>query len=255
MRLENSFIPVTGVGPATERGLWAAGVTHWDAFTPDAVGEKTGRRIAAYIDLARERLDDGDADFFADALPSRSRWRMYENFRDSTAFFDIETTGLSPDRHDVTVVTVHRDGDTRTLVRGRDLTTAALADAFAGATVLVSFNGKRFDVPFLERSFEIDLDRPHIDLMYPCRRADLSGGLKAIERDLGIDRDDPGLSGEDAVRLWREHRRGDPDALETLVRYNRDDTVNMRRVLNHVVDRLTDTIFRSHLPPQATLAD
>ena len=179
---------------------------------------------------------------------------MYENFRDSAAFFDIETTGLSPDHHDVTVVTVHRDGDTRTLVRGRDLTDAALADAFADVDVLVSFNGKRFDVPFLERSFDIALDRPHIDLMYPCRRADLSGGLKTIERDLGIDRDDPGLSGEDAVRLWREHTRGDADALEKLVRYNRDDTVNMRRVMDHVVDRLTHEVFQTHLPGQTALS-
>lgn len=243
MRLENSFIPVHGVGPATERDLWQAGITHWDDFTPDAVGEKTGRRIAGFIDLARERLGDGDVRFFYDVLPSRCRWRLYENFRESTGYFDIETTGLSHGVDEVTVVTVHVDGRTRTLVKGRDLTRTALRDAFTDVDLLVSFNGKQFDVPFLERSFDIDLDRPHIDLMYPCRRLDLTGGLKSIEAELGIDRKHPELSGEDAVRLWRAYERGNPTALDTLVRYNRDDTVNMRAVMEIVVEELHREVF------------
>lgn len=243
MRLENSFIPVDGVGPATERKLWQAGITHWDDFAPDAVGEKTGRRIAGFIDLARERLIDDDARFFYDVLPSRCRWRLYENFRESTAYFDIETTGLSHGVDEVTVVTVHIDGRTRTLVKGQDLTGAALRDAFADVDLLVSYNGKHFDVPFLERSFDVDLERPHIDLMYPCRRLGLTGGLKSMETDLGIEREHPELSGEDAVRLWRAYERGDSTALDTLVRYNRDDTVNMREVMELVVDRLDREVF------------
>lgn len=255
MRLENSFIPVHGVGPKTERQLWADGITHWDAFTPEAVGEKTGRRIAGFIDLARERLADRDAEFFGDALPSGSRWRLYEDFDDSTAYFDIETTGLSPDYHDVTVVTVHMAGETTTLVKDRDLSDETLRAAFADADVLASFNGAQFDVPFLERSFDIDLDRPHIDLMYPCRRVDLTGGLKSIERAIGIDRYRPDLSGEDAVRLWRESERGDDDALETLIDYNRDDTVNMARVMDHVVERLHEQVFGSVTATQTALSD
>ena len=255
MRLENCFIPVHGVGPKTERQLWADGFTDWDAFTPDAVGEKTGRRISGFIDLGRERLAHGDAAFFAEALPDRSRWRLYEDFRDSTAYFDIETTGLSPDFHDVTVVSVHQAGETTTLVKDRDLTDETLRAAFADADVLASFNGAQFDVPFLERSFDIDLDRPHIDLMYPCRRVDLTGGLKSIERQIGVDRDRPDLSGEDAVRLWRQADRGDDAALETLIEYNRDDTVNMRRVMEHVVDRLDEEVFGSVARAQTALSD
>jgi hypothetical protein len=238
VRIENSFIPVRGVGEKTERRLWEQGVTHWDEFEPSYVGATTGERIESFVAEASERLDDGDASYFADAFPDREQWRLYENFRDEACFFDIETTGLDHDRNRVTTVSVHQGGDTRTLVRGDDLTDETLREAFADAPLLVTFNGARFDVPFLEASFDVDLERPHIDLMYPCRRLDLTGGLKTIEEEVGIGRDEPGLTGRDAVRLWREYERGDDDALDTLVRYNREDTVNLETLMDHVADGL-----------------
>jgi len=108
------------------------------------------------------------------------------------------------------------------------------------ADLLVSFNGKRFDVPFLQQSFDLDgaLDRPHLDLMYPCRQIDLTGGLKQIEKDVGIQRDRPDLSGKDAVRLWYEAERGDDAALETLISYNREDVDHLETVADQVVERL-----------------
>lgn len=245
MRLENSFIGVRGVGEKTERRLWENGVTHWDEFDPAAVGPTTADRIEAFIDRARIALDEDNVRFFEDALPSGEHWRLYGNFKRDATFFDIETTGLSKNYNDVTTVSVHRDGTTTTLVRGDDLTRDRLAAQFADASLLVTFNGAQFDVPFLETSFDLSLDVPHIDLMYPCKRLGLSGGLKPIEQEVGIDRDRPDLSGRDAVRLWREYEQGDDDALKTLVRYNREDTVNLRRLMDHVTDRLDEDVFRS----------
>lgn len=245
MRIENSFIPVRGVGEATERQLWRAGVTHWDAFDGSVVGPTTADRIADFISVARDHLDRADARFFHDTFPSGSHWRLYENFRDDACFLDIETTGLSHRRDDVTVVSVHRAGETTTLVRGQDLSRSALVAEIEDAKLLVSFNGKRFDVPFLERSFDLDVDLPHIDLMYPCRRLELTGGLKQIEREVGIDRDRPDLSGRDAVRLWHAYERGDDDALDTLVSYNRDDTINLNSLMDIVTDRLHETVFEA----------
>lgn len=245
MRIENSFIPVRGVGEHTERTLWRDGITHWDAFDPDLVGPTTADRIESFIETGRRHLERDDARFFADAFPAKSHWRLFENFRPSTTFLDIETTGLSQRRDDVTVVSVHRDGETTTFVRDRDLTRQRLRDALAPASVLVTYNGKRFDVPFLERAFDLDVEVPHLDLMYPCRRLDLTGGLKSVERTLGIERADRDLSGRDAVRLWRAHRRGNASALETLVRYNRDDTRNLEGVTEAVCRRLEAEVFPS----------
>ncbi|WP_123539348.1 ribonuclease H-like domain-containing protein [Halosimplex salinum] len=243
MRIENSFIPADGVGERTERSLWESGVTHWDAFDPSAVGARQAENIESFVARAAEHLDDGDAAFFREQFPSGSHWRCYENFREDACFLDIETTGLDQHRHDVTVVGVHSPGETEVLVAGRDLTAERLQRRLDDAKLLVTFNGKRFDVPFLETAFDVDVEMPHVDLMYPCRRLDLTGGLKAIEKETGIDRDRPDLSGEDAVRLWREYERGDERALETLVSYNRDDTENLRALADHVTDRLDSDVF------------
>ena len=62
--------------------------------------------------------------------------------------------------------------------------------------------------------------------------------MKAIEPAVGVDRDQPDISGEDAVRLWRDHERGVDGALETLVEYNREDAINLRTVADATVDRL-----------------
>ncbi|WP_136716995.1 ribonuclease H-like domain-containing protein [Halorientalis salina] len=243
MRIENSFIPVRGVGEKTERTLWESGVTHWDEFEGRAVGTKTADRIESFIDTARDRLAADDARYFDEAFPSGERWRLYENFRESACFFDIETTGLDEHRDTVTTVSAHQAGETTTLVRGDDLSAANLRAMFADADLLVTFNGARFDVPFLETSFDLSLDHPHLDLMYPCKQLGLSGGLKQIEQDIGIERDRPDISGRDAVRLWREHERGQDGSLETLVSYNREDAVNLKDLSETVVDRLHADVF------------
>jgi uncharacterized protein YprB with RNaseH-like and TPR domain len=243
VRVENSFIPVEGVGERTERTLWEAGVTHWDAFDGDAVGPTRAERIRAFIDRGRTALADGDADFFDRAFPSAAQWRLYETFRDGTCFFDIETTGLDAHSSVVTTVSVHQAGDTRTLVRGDDLTAETLQTVVDDADLLVSYNGKRFDVPFLEQCLDVTIDRPHLDLMYPCRRLGLDGGLDGVEAALGIERDRPDISGRDAVRLWREHEAGRDGALDTLVSYNREDTVNLQTVLETVCTRLEPAAF------------
>jgi uncharacterized protein YprB with RNaseH-like and TPR domain len=245
VRLENTFVGARGVGERTERDLWRRGVTHWDDFDRTVLGGKRGRRLEGFIDEARDHLSEGDARFFDEALPQGERWRLYENFREDACFFDIETTGLDHERDVVTTASFHRSGETTTLVRGRDLTREAIRAHLEDASLLVTFNGKRFDVPFLETSFDLDVDTPHLDAMYTCRKLDLSGGLKPIERDLGLDREGPEVTGRDAVRLWHAYERGDESALDTLVEYNREDAVNLRRLLDAVTGRLHDRVFES----------
>ena len=249
MRIENSFIPVDGVGQTTERRLWEGGVTEWDAFagrgaSVRGVGATTAGRIESFIDEATERLDDRDAAFFDAAFPSGERWRLFENFRDRACYFDIETTGLSARRDRVTTVSFHTPGDgTTTLVRGRDLTPEAVDEHLSSADLLVSFNGAQFDVPFLEESLDLSVETPHLDLRFPCQRLGLTGGLKPAEREVGLARDGPELTGRDAVRLWYQYEDGDERALETLVSYNRDDAANLRPLADEVTARLHRETF------------
>jgi len=245
VRIENSFIPVRGVGETTERRLWEHGITHWEEFDGSVVGDTLADRIESFIEEGWNHLERGDISVFTEALPASSRWRCYENVSGETCFLDIETTGLGATCNDVTTVSVHRGGETKTFVNGRDLTARRLEAELEASSLLVTFNGQRFDVPFLETCYDLDVQTPHVDLMYPCKKIGLDGGLKAIERDLGIDRDLPDLSGRDAVRLWHEYERGDDGALETLIRYNRADTQNMEPLMEIVTDRLHETVFEA----------
>lgn len=240
MRVENTFLGAEGIGEELESRLWRAGVTRWDDFHGGCPGVGPTRTdcIERYIDNGRDALAANNARFFDDRFPTRELWRLYESFPGRTCFFDIETTGLDQDRNVVTTVTLHQGGDTRTLVRGDDLTAEELAAVLDPAEILVTFNGARFDIPFLEANFDIDLDRPHIDLLPTCRRAGLDGGLSEVERSLGIGRELPDVDGREAVRLWHEHERGVDGALDRLIAYNREDTENMVPVLEETIARL-----------------
>ena len=249
MRVENSFVPVRGVGEKTERRLWRDGVTDWGAFEEcDALGETRRDRVLRFVDEARDALGRDDAGFFRDTFPDAELWRMYRNFEDTACFFDIETTGLDADRDKVTTVSFHRGGETTTLVRGDDLTAENVASELERSDVLVSYNGRRFDQPFLETEFGVSVDTPHIDILPLCRRLGLTGGLKDVEDAAGVGREGvEDVDGREAVRLWYAYEDGDTDALERLIRYNRYDTENLRPVVERVHDRLHEEVFASAL--------
>ena len=57
----------------------------------------TPHKADALIDTARRsthHLSERDPHFFYENLPAREHWRLFAEFRDDTAYFDIETTGL-----------------------------------------------------------------------------------------------------------------------------------------------------------------
>ena len=106
--LSQTFIHLPGIGPVTERELWADGIRNWDQFIDcDRLPRRAGRqgdRLRGLVRISRERLRDSDAAYFAAALPSSDMWHLYADFRHRAAFLDIETTGMSPEFADITMV-------------------------------------------------------------------------------------------------------------------------------------------------------
>lgn len=249
MRLENSFILAPGIGEKTEQKLWRNGVTHWDNITDtDAISSNKRQKLERFLEKARKNLEVGNSYFFSDKLPNKSLWRAYRNFEEDACFFDIETTGLDQRRNKVTTAAFHRNGETRTFVRGDDLTRENLQREIDNSSILVSFNGKKFDQPFLEHNYDLEVETPHLDIMYPCKRIGLSGGLKKIEQQLQVTRELEDVDGREAVRLWKKYENnGNEAALEKLIKYNGYDARNLQDVLELVHSRLEQEFFRKHI--------
>lgn len=150
------------------------------------------------------------------------------------AYLDIETTGLYPAGCDITVIGIHIcNGEMAECVQliGRDITSYGILETLEGVDIIYTYNGSRFDLPFIHTRLGINLEElfVHHDLMYDCWRHNLRGGLKAVERQLGINRDVRGVDGFEAVRLWwRYVDTFDLDALNTLLAYNKEDVVNLK---------------------------
>jgi len=248
--LRSTFLHLPGVGSATEAQLWRAGVRDWVELRKlaELPGVPPDRRAAIdrMLDESEEALRLRNAEWFSRRLPQSERWRMFPEFRELTAFLDIETTALTPQEGIVTVVGVHGGGGTRAFIAYDDL--EELPAYLQKFRLIVTFNGLLFDLPFLEARFPyIRFPPAHIDLRFLLRRLGITGGLKRIEKELGLgDRAGvEGIVGLDAVRLWEEARRGVPGSLAKLVEYNRADAVNLEPLLEFAVREMS----RRLLPP------
>src|SRR2546421_9562614 len=214
--LEATFIHCPGIGEKTERKLWSYGARSWSDYLTIRdvlrISQAQRNRLELLVLESLERLAAGDYAWFARVLPQREHWRAYPAFRDRVAFLDIETTGgMEPE--DLTVVGLYDGANLRQFVRGMNL--HEFPEAIADAAVIVTFFGTGFDLPFLRRAYGMEFPQLHIDLCFLLKRLGYSGGLKQVETGFGIHRspETRGLSGWDAVRLWREYRRGSQDSL------------------------------------------
>ncbi len=106
------------------------------------------------------------------------------------------------------------------------------ADAIGSFSLVVTYNGSRFDLPFIRRKSNLPMDMAHLDIARTLRSQGFSGGLKLCERLLGIRRQVPeAINGLEAVHLWYLHRSGDATALSKLLAYNTQDVLSLELLL------------------------
>jgi len=232
--LKHTFCHIPGVGVRSERDLWRGGILCWEDLM-NAASAGTGRYnynfMKSYIRESIEHLESRNPDYFARALPANQHWRFFPDFRDATAYLDIETSGQARPMDYITTVALYDGESVRHYVQGDNL--ARFREDIMKFDVIVTYNGKCFDVPFINRYFNIALDKAHIDLMYVLRSLGYRGGLKGCEKQFGLDRGDlDGVDGYMAVLLWRDFEfNGNVRALETLLAYNTLDAVNLETLM------------------------
>lgn len=237
--LGHTFLHLSGIGPAGETSLWRAGIHCWEDFLSCRslpLGSGRAALVRQGLEASIEARDRDDAAWFAARLRGANAWRLMPHFAAEAGYLDIETDGeYAPT---VTSIALYHKGRVRTYVNGANLDDFP-RDA-AQVKVLVTYNGKSFDVPILERRFGMRLPGAHLDLRHVLASIGAKGGLKACERRFGLSRGElDGLDGFAAVLLWRlwEDTR-DERVLRTLLAYNVADVLSLEILLAHAVDEL-----------------
>ena len=114
---------------------------------------------------------------------------------------------------------------------------AECAGVLAGTDLMVSYNGKSFDLPLLRDRRRLQRgpalpEPPHLDLLHPTRRLFRKTWpdcrLATVERRLlGLTRADD-LPGSEAPRAWRDYLAGSPaDDLARVLRHNLLDVLSL----------------------------
>lgn len=251
--LKNTFVHIPGIGPKTEQRFWNSGIHNWDDFTQNCsirLSESWMDTITAYLVESKQNLKFSNPNYFSDLLPSNQHWRFFPEFRESTVYLDIETTGLESWGNIITTIALYDGKSITYYINDQNLND--FPNDIRKYKVIVTYNGKTFDVPFIERYFGIKLDHAHIDLRYILGSLGYRGGLKSCEIQMGIDRGDlKDIDGFFAVLLWHNYKKtGNQKALETLLAYNIQDVLTLENlmVIAYNMKIKNTPFYRSQLP-------
>jgi len=238
---------VHGIGRVTERRLKRRGyqtiadLVRHPCYRQEAskvlelVAEGNTRDLMEQIGRRHRRSDP--------LLLEACRFHAPEDF----LFLDIETLGLFS-RPLILIGLARARGGSITisqyLLRSVDEEEAALTSVLpeleTESTVLVTFNGRAFDLPYIRERLGYygilaDLDMPHVDVLHFARRRwgeTLSScRLSALEAEiLGLAREND-LPGALVPEFYDTYQRtGNPGPLIPIVEHNRQDLVSLVRL-------------------------
>jgi len=229
LMIEQSFVFLDGVGFKGEEGIREQ-VRDWNGFLKKDKIKGLSKKAKLFFDRkileARKELYNLNADYFVGKMPKKEMWRLYDFFRDSVLFLDIETDSFGK----VILIGMSDSYDSKLMVKGVNLDKEIFLKELEKYKLLVTFNGRSFDIPKIEKEFGIKVEKAHIDLKPLSVNLGWKGGLKEVEVLLGIER--PRHLRGNPVDLWKAfHASGDREYLDLLIAYNEEDVVNLKTVM------------------------
>lgn len=246
--IQSTYQHLPGVGVATEQRLRSRGLRTWADLKRECAKTISARsastRARVWLEVLAESesaLAESRHHYFIDRLPVREHWRVLVENLHRAVYVDIETTGLSPKMSAVTVIGTIADARLSQW-RWPERNHKAIK-ILNDAPLLVTYNGKRFDLPFLRQHFpDLQPRGAHIDLRDLASAAGVGGTQKEVEERLGIQRPFAlqGLTGAHAVELWTRAIYGDAQSYRMLLEYNKADVALMPEVALRLCQRLAN---------------
>ncbi len=241
--IQNSFIFLDKVSYKKEQNFWKQGVKTWDDFLLKqkikGISQSTKKQYDVAIRLAKLNLIYNNVSFFTELLKPKETWRLYNLYKNEALYLDIETSGW-----DITVIGMYNK-TMKQFVKNISMDKKEILREIYKHKLIITFNGSSFDLPMINRFLKHEIKLPHIDLRHVCTRIGLKGGLKAIEKQLKIKRNNKieSMLGNEAVYCWElwQHTKN-RKYLELLLKYNKADTVNLKPLADFAVERLWKTL-------------
>ena len=230
------------------------------SFVAGTVSSKLGRMVSA--DAAEKRYKrilrgmEFTETWGAMELPENAKPVDYAGFR--MGFYDIESTDLGAmmgrvlclsvaDEFGIVTTKTYADFDGKSILDDAPLVEWIMRE-LDQYDILVSWNGKLFDKPFLNARAMKGLVVPmfplkmHIDLMYQFKGSQARFGsakMDNVAKALGVPHQKTPLDFE----TWERASVGDQDALESVVEHCEADVLTMRDIFARA-KRLIGTITR-----------
>lgn len=245
----SAFLHLPGFGPKKIVALRASGVICWSDLLHhlhlDLPGlEDNAPEWVKAIWRDEQAIATQNIAHLVSTLHRSDHWRILADFLDQATYLDIETTG-DQQRPEITLIIAKHKGSLHTYTAEHNLDD--FLHLLDDITMLVTFNGASFDVPQMENHFHIPMrDIAHIDLRWVCYHTQLRGGLKEIERAIGLIRppDLIGMDGAEADWLWQRWKAtGNPALLNRLTRYCAADVIGLEHLSGWLIARFGGTPY------------
>lgn len=236
-----------GIGPRKIEQFFQRGITTWTDLLAHCRSEhlpgidNRHAALIAELEQAEAALINNGYAHLTQTLHKADHWRVLADAFDDATFLDIETSGDAL-RPDITLIIAKHRGRLHIFTAEQNLD--EFLKLLDGIQLLVTFNGINFDVPQLENHFHIPMrDIGHIDLRWVCYHAQLRGGLKEVERAVGLIRppDLIGMDGAEAAWLWQRWKlTGNSALLQRLTRYCAADVIGLEHLSRWLIARHTN---------------
>jgi uncharacterized protein len=171
-------------------------------------------------------------------------WKdLYRKLKHQAVCIDIERTSFNGP---ISVIGWYEPKDRLIecsyFIRGQNLTVENLRRTFKNYRLIITYNGRNYDIPAIEKQFPgvFPDDVRILDLYILAKKLGISTRLKVLENSLNVERADmSNIKRINPVRLWQRYEKhGDTNALMRLLEYNKQDVTN----LYPLAERLTSFI-------------